>query len=263
MNKAMSMMNRLSFVLPRALFAVAALSGATLFASNVSAQEMTQEKFNQMMDSYLKSSKGPESILNAIQSHVQKKQQESAQAGLDEQFKNPVKIEIGDSPVKGPANAKVTVVEFSDFQCPFCKRGKDVMDQLLQAYPNDVKVVFKNLPLHIHDEAAPAAKAALAAGKQGKFWEMHDALFAKQGELGEKLYLEEAKKLGLDLEKFKNDMASEAIAKQIEAEAALAGDLGITGTPCFFVNGVAVRGAYPLSHFKMIVDRWLKEGSKS
>jgi len=237
---------------------VTLLSAGTAFA-----QGMDQSSFDKFMDSYLQSRGGPEKIANAIQEHFNKKQQEAQQSELDTQFKNPVKIEIGASPVKGLPTAKVTIIEYSDFQCPFCRRGRDTMLEVTKLYPNDVKLVFKNLPLPMHKEATPSAKAALAANKQGKFWEFHDALFDNQDKLNAAFYEETAKRLGLDLAKFKTDMASEEIAQQIKEEAEVANKLGINGTPGFFVNGVAVRGAYPVNHFKMLVDRWLKGDSAS
>lgn len=224
----------------------------------------TDAAFEQKIENYLKTEKGQQAIGKAAEQYFRnlemqaRKQEGQAQAQqLEEQFKNPVNVEIGDSYVKGPKDAKVTIVEFSDFQCPFCKRGKETMDQLLKMYPNDVKLVFKNLPLDFHPQAKPASKAALAAGKQGKFWEMHDALFENQRELGDALYEKKAKELGLNVEQFKKDMASPAVDKQVEVEKAQAEKLGIRGTPGFFVNGVAVRGAYPVEHFKKIIDRWL------
>ncbi|MCB0317866.1 MAG: thioredoxin domain-containing protein [Bdellovibrionales bacterium] len=151
------------------------------------------------------------------------------------------------------------MVEFSDFQCPYCKRGADTMAEVLKAYPNDVNLVFKNLPLPFHKQAGPAAKAALAAGKQGKFWEMHDRLFNNQQRLSAGFYEEQAKDLGLDVEKFKTDLNDPELEKQLKADMDLAQKHGISGTPGFFVNGVEVRGAMPVDHFKGIIDRWLKE----
>ena len=222
-------------------------------------------KFDQQIEQYLETEKGKEQIGKALESYMQDRQakarkqaEEQANADVERQFKNPVKIDAGKSPAKGPANAKVTIIEFSDFQCPYCTRGKDTMDQVLKAYPNDVKVVFKNLPLPFHQQALPAAKAALAAHKQGKFWEMHDELFANQQALKPEFYEATAKKLGLDVEKFKKDLTDPEIEKQINEDKELAAKNDIQGTPGFFVNGVAVKGAYPLDHFKTIIDRWLK-----
>jgi protein-disulfide isomerase len=192
------------------------------------------------------------------QAAAEKAQAEKAQAELEEQFKSPVNIELGDAPVKGPANAPITIVEFSDFECPYCARGASTVEEVLKAYPDKVKVAFKNLPLPFHKNADPAARAALAAGKQGKFWEMHDLLFENQRGLNQAYYEASAKKLGLDMAKFKADMESEAIKKQVKDDAALAKKVGISGTPGFSVNGVLVKGAYPFAHFKQIIDRWLE-----
>ena len=138
------------------------------------------------------------------------------------------------------------------------------MDEVLKNYPDQVKVVFKNLPLSFHQQAKPAAIAALAAGRQGKYWEMHDALFANQQRLGEedKLFTELATKIGLNLEKFQKDIKDEVVAKQIEADLAQASKLSIFGTPGYFVNGVQVKGAQPFPQFKLVIDRWLEKLKK-
>ncbi len=218
------------------------------------------------MKSYIESEEGRNVIGNSVEEYFKKKQEEMRAKqeradgqDLEEQFKNPVKIEAGNSPVKGPKDAKITIIEFSDFQCPFCKRGKDTMDQILKAYPKDVKLVFKHLPLEFHKQAKPAAIATLAAGKQGKFWEMHDIFFDNQQSLNEEFIMTTAQKLGLNMDKFKADMASDEIAKQVKDDSELARKNGISGTPGFFVNGVAVKGAYPYDHFKGIIDRWLNK----
>lgn len=259
-------LNKLFFTLLIGLSFLACQQPQQTANTGNSGEGLTQVAFNTAMDKFLSSDKGQEKLGNTIQEYF-KRQQEKAQEdqqkqeekALEDQFKNPVKVEAGDSPVKGPADAKVTIVEFSDFECPFCQRGANTIEEVLKAYPNDVKVIFKNLPLPFHQNAKPAALAALAAGKQGKFWEMHDVLFQNQRNLGEEFYLQTAKDLGLDIEKFKKDLADESLAKQIEADEAQARKLGITGTPGFSVNGVMVRGAYPFNHFKQIIDRWLEQ----
>lgn len=226
--------------------------------------QITDQQFADMLEKYIKTDKGRASVGSTVEEYFRsrqeeaRKQQESrAQQDVEDQFKNPVKIDIGSSPVKGPADAKVTIIEFSDFQCPYCKRGADTMAEVMKAYPKDVKVAFKNLPLPFHKDARPAAQAALAAGKQGKFWEMHDALFENQRSLSKEFYLAKAKELGLNVDQFTKDMESDEIKKQIDADSELGAKNGIQGTPGFFVNGVAVRGAYPFDHFKGIIDRWI------
>jgi protein-disulfide isomerase len=242
---------------------------ALLLAPAASNADIADKDFSKAIEKYLSTDSGQEQVGKAIESYFQRRQKEAqkgqekqAEQDLESQFKNPIKIDVGSSPVKGPANAKITIIEFSDFQCPFCKRGKDTMDEVLKKYPNDVKLAFKQLPLAFHDKAEPAARASLSAGKQGKFWEMHDALFDNQSALSAEFFLEQAKKLGLDIEKFKKDMEADDVTEQIKKDKEVADKNGISGTPGFFVNGVAVRGAYPLSHFDTIIQRWLKEGAK-
>ena len=232
--------------------------------NSASAADLDQKAFEKSMDAYLAKEANLEKLSNAISTFFAKKREEQAKAAnqaeeqrMEEQFKNPVKVDIGNSPSKGAKNAKVTVVEFSDFQCPYCGKGKEIVDQLVKMYPNDVKVVFKNLPLEFHPQALPAAKAAYAAGKQGKFWEMHDQLFDNQRSLADGFYEESAKKLGLNLEQFKKDFAAPETEAAVKADLELARSLQVQGTPNFFVNGVNLRGAYPIEEFKKIIDRWL------
>jgi protein-disulfide isomerase len=242
--------------------------GASIVFGSVAQAEISDKDFAASFERYLQSDAGAAKIADAVEKAFQKKQQDAAKqqedrakAELEEQFKNPVKVDIGKSPVKGPASAKVTIIEFSDFQCPYCKRGRDAMDEVLKAYPNDVKVAFKHYPLPFHKEAEPSARASWAAQQQGKFWEYHDILFNNQDKLSNDFYLATARQLKLDENKFKADMASEAAAKQVKEDADIGAKNGIQGTPGFFVNGVAVKGAYPTSHFKMLVDRWLNKGT--
>lgn len=249
----------------RSLLLLAILPLALIATPNHSSAEIPQADLEAALAKLLKTEKGQEMVGQAIQAYsmklrkmAKKDEDEKEAAALEQQFKNPVKVDLGKSPVRGPADAKITVVEFSDFQCPYCSKGTDTMDELMKAYPKDVKVVFKNLPLDFHANAIPAAKAALAAGEQGKFWEMHDALFKNQKDLGEDLYVKTAKELGLNTEKFNADRNSNKYDQQIEADSKQAQSIGIMGTPGFVVNGVLVKGAYPIEHFKMIVDRWLK-----
>jgi len=167
-------------------------------------------------------------------------------------------VEIGDSPVRGAADAPVTIVEFSDFQCPYCGRVGPTLERLLEEYPGQVRVVYKHLPLSFHEHALPAAKAAVAAGRQGKFWEMHDALFASQRQLGEEKYRELAEELGLDVEQFERDYKSEEVAMEVAQDMNQARKLGVTGTPGFFVNGRFSSGAKPYQSFKTMVDAALE-----
>lgn len=220
--------------------------------------QMTDQQFSDMMKKYLASDAGQESLATSLQTFARRQQEKQMEQQLDDQFKAPAKIDIGTSPVMGPADAPITVVEFSDFECPFCKRGASTVDELIKAYPGKIKLVYKNRPLNFHKSARPAAKAALAAHAQGKFFEFYHELFNNQQRLAEPTFFEEtAKKLGLDVAKWKTAMDSAAVEEQIKADEKIADSLGVNGTPSFFINGVNLQGAQPLPEFKRVVDRWL------
>lgn len=222
---------------------------------------LAQTDFNEQMKKFLASEEGQQQIATALQTFARREQDKAIQGQLDEQFKNPVKVDVGNSPIVGKKDAKITIVEFSDFECPYCKRGAATMEQVLKAYPNDVRVVFKHRPLGFHQNARAASKAAWAAQQQGKFAEMKKALFDGQQKLAEPNFYEEAaKNLGLDLVKFKKDMESKEADEAIKADEAQADSLGVQGTPGYFVNGVSVQGAQPFPEFKRVIDRWLNQG---
>jgi protein-disulfide isomerase len=167
-------------------------------------------------------------------------------------------IPLGSSPMKGPKDAKVTIVKFSDYQCPFCSQAATLVEEVLKAYPTNVNLVYKQFPLtSIHPNALPAAKAALAAGKQGKYWEMHSLLFANQRELGPDKYKEFATKIGLDVPRWEKDMNAPEVAEQITRETNEARAADVTGTPTFFVNGKRVMNR-SVDGFKAMIDDALK-----
>jgi protein-disulfide isomerase len=168
-------------------------------------------------------------------------------------------VNTAGSPAKGPESAAVTLVEFSDFQCPFCSRVNPTMDQIQKEYGDQVRIVFKHLPLRIHSKAPQAHAAAEAAHRQGKFWEMHDAIFANQRDLSEEAYLKYAGEMGLDVDRFKKDLAAAEIKAKIDADASEASTLGVTGTPGFFVNGRFLSGARPFDSFKTLIDEELEK----
>jgi protein-disulfide isomerase len=167
-------------------------------------------------------------------------------------------VKLGDAPVKGPAAAKVTVIAFSDFQCPFCSRAVPVMKQIEDEYKGKVKIAFKQLPLPFHDKAHLAAEAALAANEQGKFWQMHDKLFANQQALDRPNLEKYAEELGLNMTKFKAALDSGKFKDKVDAEAKEGAAVGATGTPTFFINGTKVVGAQPFEQFKTVIDTELK-----
>jgi len=165
------------------------------------------------------------------------------------------KVPVGNSPERGPKTAKVTIVQFSDFQCPFCSKVEPTISDLEKEYGKDIRVVWKNNPLPFHQNAMPAAKAAVAAQQQGKFWEMHDKLFADQAHLDTATYEKYASELGLNMNKFKAAMADPKVEEEIKADQALAARFGAQGTPGFFINGRSLRGAQPKESFKAVIDK--------
>lgn len=165
-------------------------------------------------------------------------------------------IPIAGSPTKGPDDAAVTIIEFADFECPGCGKAHPVIAKLLAKYPSHVRLVFKNYPLSIHKHAEKAARAALAAGRQGKFWEMHARLFEMQPNPPDDAALEKlAKELGLDLKKFADDLASEAIADEVARDRKQGDNLDLESTPLIFING----RHYDLDHFDFAedLDDWI------
>jgi len=168
-------------------------------------------------------------------------------------------IALGASPSRGASNAPVTVVVFSDFQCPFCSRAEATVRDLEAAYPGKIRFVFKNQPLPFHQHARLAAKAALAASEQGKFWEYHDALFTHQNALDRAALEGYAEDLGLDLRRFRAALDDARLDTAIEADITEAHRLDAKGTPTFFINGRSVKGAQPLAVFRAKVDQALAE----
>jgi len=174
----------------------------------------------------------------------------------------PARVEVeAIGPSHGPEDAPVTLVEFSDFECPFCLRFLPTIEQVKENYPDQVRIVYRQFPLKgLHPNAQIAAEASLCADAQGKFWEMHDAIFANQRELSPEKYVEYAAEMGLDVEQFKRDVVGADVMRKVEADAKEASTLGVTGTPGFFINGKFLSGARPFDAFKQAIDEELKQG---
>jgi protein-disulfide isomerase len=170
-----------------------------------------------------------------------------------------VNVKVGDAPVKGPASAPITLIEFSDFQCPFCGRVNPTLRQIEDDYKGKIKIAFRNLPLPFHDKAHLAAEAALAANEQGKFWPMHDKLFANQQALDRPALEGYAQELGLNMAKFKAALDSGKFKEKVDQDAKEGATLGATGTPTFFINGTRLVGAQPVDKFKAVIDAELKK----
>jgi len=160
----------------------------------------------------------------------------------------------GHEPTRGPAKAPVTVVEFSDFQCPYCARSQSVLQQIQATYGDKVRFVFKHLPLDMHKDARRAAEASLCASDGGRFWELHDWMFANPNQLSEEQLIAQAVKLGLDRDRFVQCLTGGEKAEKVSADMKAAVEMGITGTPAFVVNGRMIMGAQPFEAFKEVID---------
>jgi protein-disulfide isomerase len=168
-----------------------------------------------------------------------------------------VKIPTAGSPVMGPADAPVTLVEFSDFQCPYCSLAVSKLNAVLKAYPKQVKLIFKQFPLDTHSQAAQAAAAAIAAHQQGKFWPMHDALFASRRDLSRPTILAFAGKTGLDMKRFTADLDSAETKKTVARDVEDGDKAGVEGTPSVYINGQKYNGSLELDAIRKVIDEEL------
>lgn len=168
------------------------------------------------------------------------------------------KIPTDGFPALGPADAPITIVEFSDFQCPFCRQWQQQTYQpLLDAYPGKIRIVYRDFPLtQIHPNAFPAAEAAQCANEQNAFWPFHDKLFSSEN-LGDAVYKQYAQDLGLDMTKFNDCVTNHTYQKYVQANSDFAVSTGVNSTPTFFVNGLAIIGAQPIDAFKQVIDKEL------
>lgn len=168
-------------------------------------------------------------------------------------------VEIGKAPVTGGKDAKVTIVEFSDFQCPFCAKGADVLNALKKKYGNKIKVAFKNFPLPFHNHAEDAAVAGLCANEQGSdyFWKMHDQMFANQDSLDNEGLKKIAKKIGLKSDQFEKCLSEKKYLEQVKSDMEEGRKIKVKSTPTFFINGQLINGAQPIEVFSEIIDEEL------
>lgn len=172
-----------------------------------------------------------------------------------------VQVATTGAQAEGPANAPVTIVEFSDFQCPFCQRSETAVKEVRQKYGDKVRLVYRDFPLPMHQNAMIAAEAARCAADQGKFWQYHDALFADQTKLTSAGLKATAGKLGLDQKQFDQCLDQNKHLAAIEGDIAAGKQAGVTGTPAFFINGRPVNGAQPASSYEQVIDEELARNS--
>lgn len=204
-----------------------------------------------------------EEIGPQIREHLHQQAVEARQAALVASLREAAKVRVLFSPprvqveAKGPAlgeaKAAVTVVMFGDFQCPYCARGAEALEQVRKRHLKDVRVVHRDYPLPFHQEAVPAALAARCAARQGKYWEAHDALYARYDQLTAQTYPEVAQTLGLNVAAFDACRQDPAVRAEIDADAQAGAAAGVDGTPAFFINGIRIAGALPADQLDALV----------
>jgi protein-disulfide isomerase len=170
-------------------------------------------------------------------------------------------LPVNNSAVHGAENALVTITLFDDFQCPYCARLVPTLDKVLAAYPKQVRVVYKHFPLGMHKFAKAAAIASLAARNQGKFWPLHDQLFANYNKLNDALIRELAESVGLDMVRFDKDMADPALQREVAADTQLGTQAGVRGTPAVYINGKQLKDR-SFKGFKQMIDSELKKAAR-
>jgi len=214
--------------------------------------------------------KAPEQFIEVVNKAAREAQAKSAenaqreeQKARDEEFKNPLKPQIQEGrAIKGPKDAPITIVEYSSFECPYCAKANETINEVLKAYPTQVRLVYKHLPLDFQPKSLPAAKyfEAIAMQSEDMAYKFKNLVFQEQSNLrskGEEFLNDAAKRVGANLSKLKKDINNPKILERINADIEEARGFGITGTPGFIINGVSLRGAYPFSEFKSIIDRHL------
>ena len=217
----------------------------------------------------------PEKFIDALNNAVKaaqegqgKKREVDEKKALEDSFNNPVLAEIrSDESFRGEKDAPITLIEYSDFECPFCSRGFNTVMELMEKYKGKIRFAYKHLPLSFHPQAMPAAQyyEAIRLQSEEKAWQFHDAIYKNQRALqnGEKFLKEEAKKIKVDMAKLAKDIKSEVVQKRIDADMAEAAKFGFQGTPGFLLNGIPVKGAYPTQHFDDLISELKKRGKIS
>lgn len=248
-----------------ALLLVGALSACSPSAQQIST---LLEKNPEILTNAIE--KNPDKFMAAVQKAAQNAQNMAQQnaakeeeAKIEAEMKNPLKPEIDPKrPVMGDKSAPITIVEYTDFQCPYCARGYQVLEQVRKTYGNKVQVLVKSLPLPMHPMAIPAAKRfeAIMLQSPEKAFAFYHQVFSNQQKLGseqEKFLDAVVKKVGADFARVQKDMKSDAVDATIKKDMAEAKQFDINGTPGFIINGVSIRGAYPFEAFKKIIDKKL------
>lgn len=229
------------------LYMLAALTALPLAFTH--AQNLTRPQVEAIVQQYIE--KNGDKLISSITDFQNRQQQAAAMSAI-----RPY------NPVMGAKDAPVTIVEFIDFECPFCSRVQPTLSELRQRYGSRIRWVAKYLPLEFHQKAPGASYAAQAAHIQGKFWPYSEKLWQRQEFLGDKLYVEIAKELGLNLKKFNADRASAGVKAAVDQDLKDAAAVGARGTPFFLVNGTPLSGAQPTEAFTAVIEQELAKAPK-
>jgi len=232
--------------------------------------EPTEEEIKKVMEQYRsRLAKDDDQARNQVVTYLRQKSRQDAEHGLKQVLRKNAGIQIllepprmepvimAHNPTRGPADAPVTLVEYTDFQCPYCGRAQETLETLRARYGDKLRMVFKNMPLQMHPNSHFAAEAALCAKDQGKFWEMHDWLFSHHNELEKEKVYAQAKEMGLDVEAMKTCVDKGTHNSDIDKDVEEAQSFGITGTPGFVINGRLITGAQPVENFEEIINEEL------
>jgi protein-disulfide isomerase len=252
----------------------AAMSPEAYVEAEVSGRvdDPSEEQINRVLSAYRSQlNPDPDAARQQVVTALRQQQEQQLQKQLQERLFAEADVEIllepirfepdltGDLPSRGAAaGAPVTLVEYSDFQCPYCGRVQSTLEALLDRYAGQIRHVFKQLPLPMHPQAGLAAEASLCAQDQGAFWKLHDWMFANSRQISRESLIAEAEALGMDTEAFASCLDDHRYAERVQREIAEARSFGITGTPGFLINGRALRGAVPLDSFVDLVDEELQ-----
>lgn len=241
-----------------ALLLIQAASAALIHAEEVS-KEAIQKILKENPEIILEAlQENKAELFNLVNQGAQEARLQQQEQELEGAFKNPLSPKITrETRIRGNKKARYTLVEYSDFQCPYCSRGFQTVEALREKYGKDLRFIYKHLPLDFHKQAMPAAQyfEAIALQSQEKAWKFHDALFQNQDKIGEVFFKETAQKLGADMNRLEKDLQSEGIKKRIQEDIQEANAFGFTGTPGFLLNGVPIKGAYPIEYFETILRK--------
>ncbi|MBU6376272.1 MAG: DsbA family protein [Bdellovibrionales bacterium] len=223
-------------------------------------KKIPDSQMNDQIKERIKSYMQMERRRNDVNAYISKLTKGSPVEIYFERPKMDVKVELAEhTPTLGKKGAKVTIVEFSDFQCPFCARGAETVHQIAKKYGSKVAIGFRHFPLPMHKEARPASEASMCVNEQGsdKFWKFHDKIFQNQQNLDDANLEKMAKESGANVEKFKACYSSKKYAKVVQDDMEYGEKVGVRSTPTFFVNGQIVNGAVPIEQFSEIIDEEL------